>query len=78
MEKIFGYDWSEIQAMQRGTYVRPIVSGNIARKEATEADKILLNKHGVSGLRNLELFGVIYRLECSGLVGDKKCPEGRH
>ena len=64
---IFGYSWSDIQrAQQGGRLSRPIV-----RKESpsvTDQDRALLAQHGADGLRALQYFGTLDRLQRAGLI----------
>ena len=76
--KIFGYEWEDIDAMQRGTYKpRPINLTKSGRPEATQSDKDLLEEHGVDGLKKKGLFGVLDRLQGSGLLDNPKLPRYR-
>ncbi len=67
-EKIFGYEWEEIQARQQGTYKAPVIRGPVKKPEATASDKTLLSEFGEEGLREKQFFGVLDRLHNSGLI----------
>ena len=68
-KKKFGYDWDDIQAMQRGTYVRPKIDlSKSGKKAATDADVELLKKYGREGLESEGMFGVLDRLKNSGMI----------
>lgn len=67
MNKIFGYNWEDIKAMQSGTHKPKIVAPK-AKPQATDADKSLLEKYGIKKLEEFGYFGVIDRLRNSGLV----------
>ena len=60
--KIFGYDWEDIQSMQQGTYTRPTIDAVKRTIAATDNDMMLLDKHGIDGLRELKFYGVLDRL----------------
>lgn len=60
---IFGFTWEEIQQMQQKQYQRPTISGPVHRKHATKEDFELLKKHGEDGLRKLQFFGVLDRIQ---------------
>jgi hypothetical protein len=61
-DKILGYDWETIQAVQqkRGTLHSPVVPK--PRPEATNEDHEMLNTLGKQGLRDKQFFGVLDRL----------------
>ncbi len=65
---IMGRTWSQIQAMQQGTYKPETISGPIVKPTATEADINLLKEHGIDGLKEKQFHGVIDRLTNSGIV----------
>jgi len=68
MDKIFGYEWDDIQAAQqkRGSLQKTIdISSATGRPPATDADRELLAKHGIDGLKEMGFFGVIDRLDCN-------------
>ncbi len=67
-ERIFGYTWAEIQAMQQGTYQRPILTGECVKPTATEKDIAMLAELGEEGLRAQHFLGVLDRLRTSGLL----------
>lgn len=61
MKQIFGYEWEDIRrAQQGGRLGKPIIETK--RASATEADRKLLAMHGIEGLREMSLFGVLDRL----------------
>lgn len=65
--KIFGHDWEDIQrAQQGGSLAKRIVE--TPRALATDADRALLTLHGENELRAMQLYGVIDRLQASGLI----------
>ena len=65
--KIFGYEWSDIQAMQNGTYSRsPIIFKD--KPLATDNDILLLHEKGIDYLEAEQLYGVIDRLRNSNLI----------
>ena len=61
-ETIFSYAWEDIQAMQQGTYKRPLLGKMTGAKPPTEVDKALLVKYGEQGLRDNQLYGTMERL----------------
>lgn len=62
-DKIIGYEWDDIKRMQQKEDVRKVVNTSTDGKQpATEVDYKLLEKHGVDGLRKLEYYGVLDRL----------------
>ena len=64
MNKIFGYKWEDIQAMQNGVHTRPTVDVSKPSKgAATQQDRDMLAKHGTQGLRDNGMWGVLDRLE---------------
>jgi len=65
MNNIFGYSWEEIQAMQQGTYDRPRAVHS-PLPIATDKDRELLSLHGIEGLQELGLMGVVDRLSRDG------------
>lgn len=67
MNKIFGHDWEDIKLIQSGTY-KPKMVVPKPKSQATDADKVLLEKYGIKKLEEFEYFGVIDRLRNSGLV----------
>ena len=69
MEKIFGYDWEDIQDMQAKQYKRKTVD---VSKPITcpllKGDLELYEKHGFSGLQAMGYDGVIDRLRFNGVI----------
>ena len=66
---VFGYTWKQIQkAQQKMAFREYIPSTPTGQKSATQADVDLLVKHGLEGLREMQFFGVIDRLQGSGLI----------
>ena len=61
-DKISGYAWEDIQAMQQGKYKRPMLGKMTGAKQPTGADQALLKKYGEQGLRDKQLFGTMERL----------------
>lgn len=61
---IFGFAWSEIQAMQRGEGRprRMILGAPAPLPGPTAEDRRLLAEHGMDGLRALGMNGVLDRL----------------
>lgn len=70
--KIFGYDWEDIQRMQRGEKVGRAVPGGDTRPRATEGDIGMLEEWGVEGLVARQYWGVLDRLVRSGIIEDKE------
>lgn len=70
-ERIFGYDWEDIQRMQQRQYNRPLTEGPLELPKATEEDKKLLQEFGEVALREKGLCGVLDRLFNSGLIGNR-------
>ena len=68
MEKIFGYDWSDIQRAQQGGRLNAPLPAAGTRPDASTLDRELLAQLGERGLREQGLFGVIDRLQTSGLL----------
>lgn len=67
-QKIFGYDWEDIQAMQQGTYKgKPIPPGD-TRPRATEKDIKMLRELGYDALKEKQFYGVLGRLRTSGYL----------
>ena len=66
-QKIFGYDWADIQRAQNGGRLsRPITrSVDIDHRES---DRIALETHGIEGLKKLGYFGVLDRLKTTGVI----------
>lgn len=65
---IFGHTWEEIQAMQRGEQRRAIDTGQSSLSFATRMDIELLRDKGLDWLENQSFFGVIDRLQNSGII----------
>lgn len=71
MNKIFGYDWEDIQRAQRGGTLRRNITSKPASDmtdERISADLDLLRKHGVQGLHDMQFYGVIDRLQRAGHI----------
>lgn len=72
MEKIFGYDWENIQQVQQkhGRLAAKIDTSKPATDDTKylDTDKKLLEQHGAEKLRELGYFGVIDRLRRCGLL----------
>lgn len=67
MEKLIcGYAWEDIQAMQQGTYKRQIAVGG--KPTATQSDIEMLRDKGIDYIKGNGLFGVIDRLQNSGII----------
>lgn len=64
-DKIIGYDWEDIQAMQQKRYVHPKLDlSKPAKVPPTDADRALLAEHGsIEALEAAGLFGVADRLK---------------
>jgi hypothetical protein len=65
---IFGYTWEQIQNAQQGKGLSSRINPSNNLPKATQGDVDLLVEHGVDKLREMQIFGVIDRLENSGLV----------
>jgi hypothetical protein len=65
---IFGKTWEEIQAMQKGNYKAKTVSSNIVLPMATQCDIEMLRDKGIDYIKGNGLFGVIDRLQNSGII----------
>lgn len=65
---IFGRTWEEIQAMQQGSYKPNLVSANKTLPMATQCDIELLRDKGIDYIKGNGLFGVIDRLQNSGII----------
>jgi hypothetical protein len=63
-EKIFGYDWADIQSAQRRGRLRQAIDLSAANAPVvTEADRDLLAKHGsIEALEAAGFFGTADRL----------------
>ena len=66
-EAFFGYSWEEIQKRQQKQHTPEIISGSLVKPTATEGDKKLLVEKGAKWLKEQQFFGVIDRLQTSGL-----------
>ena len=66
--KILGYDWEDIQAMQQGTYQRETLPNEIVKPVATQEDIELLESEGLAWIESQGLYGIIDRLKTSGLL----------
>lgn len=67
-ELIFGYTWEELDALQHGHRPNQNIIKHAPNPTATPNDKDLLAEHGRAGLESLQLFGVLDRLNTSGLL----------
>jgi hypothetical protein len=66
-QKIFGYDWADIQRAQNGGRIsRPVQRS--ADIDHSESDRIALETHGIEGLKKLGYFGVLDRLKTTGVI----------
>jgi hypothetical protein len=62
-QKILGHSWEDIQKMQQKEYTPPTVSlAGSGKKPPTEADYKMLEKYGEQGLRDMQYYGVLDRL----------------
>ena len=73
-DKIFGYDWEDIQKAQQKEPWRKSI--DLSKSPTTnvdhlEADKALLLQHGEEKLRSMGFYGVIDRLERAGFLYKK-------
>ena len=66
--KILGYDWEDIQAMQQGTYQRETLPNEIVKPVARQEDVALLENNGLKWLEAKCYYGTIDRLKTSGLL----------
>ena len=67
-ETICGYSWGQIQRAQAGGQLSDRLSTDVPSKpSATEKDIVLLEEHGFTGLQSLQFFGVLDRLNNSGI-----------
>ena len=67
MDEIFGYSWADIQrAQQGGRLARPVVRSE--PKGPTREDIELLQIHGADGLREMQFYGTLDRLQRAGLI----------
>lgn len=66
-EKIFGYDWADIQCAQQGGRLgKPVSLGKPS--ECDDSDVALLDKYGLARLEEMRYFGVIDRLRRAGHI----------
>lgn len=65
-QKIFGYDWADIQRMQQRLPAPPVQRS--ADIDHSESDRIALETHGIEGLKKLGYFGVLDRLKTTGVI----------
>jgi len=66
---IFGKTWEEIKDIQNKNYkAKTVDMSTDGRSPANQKDIDLYNMHGLDGLKNLKFFGVIDRLEYSGIT----------
>jgi hypothetical protein len=65
---IFGHTWEDINRAQRGGHLSRPILNHQPNPTATQADAELLAKHGKDGLVAMGFFGVLDRLETSGLL----------
>ena len=69
MEKIFGYDWEDIQDMQAKQYKRKTVDvSKPITRPLLKGDLELYERHGLPGLREMGYDGVIDRLRFNGVI----------
>ena len=69
---IFGYTFEEIQAAQQGmplTRALPLAAQVAKEALCTSEDMDLFNKHGETGLKEKQFYGVIDRLVRAGIIG---------
>ena len=67
-ETICGYTWEQIQRAQAGGRLSDRLTTDVPSKpSATEKDMVLLEEHGFDGLQSLQFFGVLDRLNNSGI-----------
>jgi hypothetical protein len=71
--KIFGYDWQDIQRVQQGGTLNKPVDTEYDWTKVNDArhlssDKLLLDRHGADGLLRMGYHGCIDRLTRAGLV----------
>jgi hypothetical protein len=66
---IFGYEWEEIKAAQQckpvGRKIPKTITDGI--KLCKKADLVLLEKHGIEGLKKMQFYGVLDRLQQAGI-----------
>ena len=65
MTTFFGNTWDDLRIVQNGTS-RAIDFGDAP--EATAGDRRLLSQHGVAGLEAKKFYGVLDRLQASGII----------
>ena len=65
---IFSYTWEEIESAQQGKGLgRKIESVPVEKNPCKEADLKLLEKHGIEGLKKMQFYGVLDRLQQAGI-----------
>ena len=72
-DKIFGYDWEDIQRAQRGGRLNRTIDTSKSPYSADTAERLdadvkLLEQYGEDGLRDLAYFGVLDRLKRAGYI----------
>lgn len=69
-ERIFGYTWDQIQSAQQGGSLSQAIdtSAPPAKSSASPDDMSMLEKHGIDGLKEKQLFGVLDRLSLAGEI----------
>lgn len=65
---IFGYTWEEIQRAQNGGRLQKTICTPVSNDPAIKSDLALLEKHGIDGLKSMQFFGVIDRLQRAGMI----------
>lgn len=71
-DKIFGYDWDDIQRAQSGGRLHKAIDvhadqhADIAKH--ADADAVLLAQYGADGLRAAGFWGVVDRLTRAGII----------
>lgn len=65
MTTLFGNTWDDLRIMQNGS-ARTIDFGDAPT--ATAGDRRLLAEHGVAGLESKKFYGVLDRLQASGII----------
>ena len=65
---IFGKTWSQIQDMQQGRSQSNVISGPCEPSTATESDLCKLKAIGIDGFKAEQLYGIIDRLQTSGII----------
>jgi len=65
---IFGYEWEEIKLAQQGKPLgRKILSLTNNIDICKKSDLVLLEKHGIEGLKKMQFYGVLDRLQRAGI-----------